>query len=97
MQILVTGAAGFIGFHLCKELIKEGKNVIGFDNLNSYYDINLKISRVNELKRISNDQIHDFKFIKGSIESLESLEEIFQKFNPKVVVNLAAQQVLGTL
>ena len=59
MVLLVTGAAGFIGFHLCKELLKKGINVIGYDNLNSYYDINLKISRINELKRISNNQFHD--------------------------------------
>ena len=91
MELLVTGAAGFIGFHLCKELLKQGKNVIGYDNLNSYYDINLKISRINELKRISNNQFHDFTFIKGSLESSEQLEEVFQKYNLQVVINLAAQ------
>ena len=91
MELLVTGAAGFIGFHLCQELLKQGINVIGYDNLNSYYDINLKISRINELKRISNDEFYDFTFIKGSIESSDQLEEVFQKYKPKVVVNLAAQ------
>ena len=44
MQILVTGAAGFIGFHLCKKLLGKGHNVIGLDNINGYYDINLKMS-----------------------------------------------------
>ena len=73
MELLVTGAAGFIGFHLCKELLKQGINVIGYDNLNSYYDINLKISRINELKRISNDEFYDFTFIKGSLESSDQL------------------------
>ena len=72
-------------------MLKQGKNVIGYDNLNSYYDINLKISRINELKRISNNQFHDFTFIKGSLESSEQLEEVFQKYNLQVVINLAAQ------
>ena len=50
-RILVTGAAGFIGFHICKELIEEGNYVIGLDNLNNYYDVNLKKARLNELKK----------------------------------------------
>ena len=50
MSIFVTGAAGFIGFHLCKKLIDNGEYVIGYDNLNNYYDVNLKLSRINQLK-----------------------------------------------
>ena len=50
MTILVTGAAGFIGFHLCKRLLRNGVNVIGFDNLNNYYDQKLKISRLEKLE-----------------------------------------------
>ena len=49
MKILVTGAAGFIGFHLCKRLMKTGYDVAGLDNINSYYDVNLKYSRLKEL------------------------------------------------
>ena len=49
MRVLVTGTAGFIGFHLCLRLIKEGFNVIGFDNVNDYYDKDLKEARLNEL------------------------------------------------
>ena len=52
MTILITGAAGFIGYHLSKKLLEKGKLVIGFDNLNSYYDVNLKNSRLESLKKI---------------------------------------------
>ena len=53
MKILVTGAAGFIGYHLAKNLIKNKLNVVGIDNLNSYYDINLKNKRLDNLKKIN--------------------------------------------
>jgi UDP-glucuronate 4-epimerase len=51
MKYLVTGAAGFIGFHLSKRLLGQGNSVVGIDNLNEYYDVNLKKARLNELKR----------------------------------------------
>ena len=53
MSILVTGAAGFIGFHLCKKLIENKVEVIGFDNMNNYYDVNLKSNRLKELNKIA--------------------------------------------
>ena len=53
MKVLVTGAAGFIGYHLATELLKRGDSVYGFDNINNYYDTNLKRARVNELKKHS--------------------------------------------
>ena len=53
MRILVSGSAGFIGFHLCKKLIEKKFEVVGFDNMNNYYDINLKSNRIKELKRIA--------------------------------------------
>ncbi len=85
-RILVTGAAGFIGFHICQELIKEGYLVIGLDNLNNYYDVNLKQARLNELKEKSN-----FIFIKSELEDKENLDLIFKKNKPQKVLHFAAQ------
>ena len=89
MTILVTGSSGFIGFHLCKKLILAGEKVIGLDNMNNYYDKNLKENRLNELRKISDEK--NFIFINSSLEDNLNLENIFKKYNPKKVVNLAAQ------
>ena len=89
MKVLVTGAAGFIGFHLCKRLLKEGNNVLGIDNINSYYDVELKNSRINLLQKDNLDG--GFNFIKGSLEDEIFLDQIFCKYKPNLVVNLAAQ------
>jgi len=86
MKILVTGAAGFIGMHLCKALLEKGYEVYGIDNLNDYYDINLKSSRLKNLKNLKN-----FTFSKVDISDADSLDNIFKSFNPEKVVNLAAQ------
>ena len=88
--ILVTGAAGFIGFHLCKKLLKKGHNVIGIDNINDYYDINLKEKR---LENLSNYYLnnHNWLFFKNDLENKKSLLKIFQEYEPKIVINLAAQ------
>ncbi|MBE7043200.1 MAG: NAD-dependent epimerase/dehydratase family protein [Ruminococcaceae bacterium] len=85
-KILVTGAAGFIGYFLSKHLLEEGKTVIGLDNLNDYYDVNLKYARLNLLKPYSN-----FIFIKGDIAEKETVEQVFSEHHPCIVVNLAAQ------
>lgn len=85
-QVLVTGAAGFIGFHMSKRLLEKGIDVIGYDNLNDYYDVKLKESRLAILKTYPN-----FKFLLGSLEDRTSLETIFKEDKPTIVINLAAQ------
>ncbi|MBF0468888.1 MAG: NAD-dependent epimerase [Desulfamplus sp.] len=85
-NLFVTGAAGFIGFHLSKKLLEQGFNVIGVDNLNSYYDVNLKKSRLEILETFPG-----FKFIRLDISEREHLEDIFKQNSIDVVVNLAAQ------
>ena len=88
--ILVTGSAGFIGFHLSKRLIEEGFEVIGIDNLNNYYDLNLKLSRVKLLEKISSEKIK-YNLEKISLENDKQIKELFDKYKPKIVYNLAAQ------
>jgi len=85
-KILVTGSAGFIGFHLCKSLLKDGFEVLGIDNLNNYYDPKLKNARLDQLKPYKN-----FTFEKIDIVNRESLAKAFTDFRPQKVVNLAAQ------
>jgi len=96
MKIIVTGAAGFIGFHVCKRLIQDGNQVIGLDNLNDYYDINLKKDRIKELITISENDENIFKFIKVDLVDSNKIEQIFSNhddINSKIsiVIHLAAQ------
>ena len=86
MKILVTGGAGFIGFHLSKRLLSDGFEVIGYDNLNDYYDVNLKYARLEILKKHKN-----FTFIKGDLADKDKVFEVFEEYTPEIVVNLAAQ------
>ncbi len=88
--IIVTGAAGFIGFSLIKKLIISGYFVIGIDNLNDYYDVQLKKLRLEKLNLLGVSS-KNWMFIKLSIEDFINLEKIFNKYKPKIVVNLAAQ------
>tara|TARA_B100001989_G_scaffold206938_1_gene155698 strand:- start:1977 stop:2999 length:1023 start_codon:yes stop_codon:yes gene_type:complete len=91
MNNLITGAAGFIGFHLSCYLIKQGKSLIAFDNLNDYYDQSLKEARLKNIYKLSEEYGTEFKFIKGNLEDYELLKNIFKENNPQNVINLAAQ------
>src|SRR5260370_32908868 len=86
MRVLVTGAAGFIGFHLSKRLLDEDCQVCGIDNLNSYYDTNLKKARLAQLPRTSR-----FIFDQLDLADGGNLRSLVVDFQPEVVVNLAAQ------
>jgi UDP-N-acetyl-D-glucosamine/UDP-N-acetyl-D-galactosamine dehydrogenase len=85
-KILVTGCAGFIGFHLADRLLKEGYTVIGLDNLNDYYDVSLKRSRLAILQKNEN-----FIFLEASIEDKEAIKKLFSEHWMPIVVHLAAQ------
>ena len=103
MKILVTGAAGFIGFHLSKALLDNGHDVYGIDNINNYYDINLKLSRLKELGISSSEAmvffqesrgdiyIDKFTFVRMDLEAKKELSKLFEKQKFDVVCNLAAQ------
>ena len=85
-RILVTGAAGFIGMHLCKSLLEDGFHVFGIDNFNDYYDPDLKQARLDRLSIYDN-----FTFSKSDISDMDVLDNVFISFKPNKVVNLAAQ------
>ena len=102
MKILVTGAAGFIGFHLSERLLAEGHTVVGIDNINDYYDINLKYARLKELgidrenaevfyQGVVSNTKENFKFIRLNLEDKEELFQLFISEKFDVVCNLAAQ------
>ncbi len=103
MKILVTGAAGFIGFFVSKILTEKGHQVVGLDNINDYYDINLKYARLNELgidreqaasfiNVVKSDTLGDkFKFVRMNLEDREQLPKLFENEKFDVVCNLAAQ------
>lgn len=92
--ILVTGATGFIGANLIMELFREVDSacIIGIDNMNDYYDVSIKEWRLKEIENIiSTHSTSSWKFIKGNIADKKLINQIFEKYKPSVVVNLAAQ------
>ena len=86
MKVLITGTAGFIGFHLAKLLLRDGFRVHGYDSINDYYDVNLKLARQNILLEDKN-----FSTTKGLLEDNDKLSEVADKFQPDVIIHLAAQ------
>ncbi|WP_312751059.1 NAD-dependent epimerase/dehydratase family protein [Epilithonimonas hominis] len=101
MRILVTGAAGFIGYHLCQDLLKKGHTVVGVDNLNHYYDVTLKYARLKnlgidaddnlEINKIIRSEGNLFTFYKSDITDKEFISELFREQKFDIVCNLAAQ------
>ena len=85
-RVVVSGGAGCIGFHLCRELLKQGVQVAGLDNLNDYYDVSLKEYRLKQLA-----SFRRFRFYRCDLADEQALEQVFKEVQPELVVNLAAQ------
>jgi len=90
-KVLLTGSAGFIGFHLAKKLLDLGFVVIGVDNLNNYYDTCLKLDRLDNLNTFATSNNLEYKFIKLDISNEKDVTDLFIKYNFDIVINLAAQ------
>ena len=82
-KVLITGAAGFIGFHLAKRLLTMGATILGLDNLNDYYDVSLKESRLAILR-----QFPAFTFVKGDLADEKVVDDVFTSFQPDIVVSV---------
>ena len=91
MTVLVTGAAGFIGFHLSTRLLEQSTPVVGFDNMNPYYDPSLKRARIAQLQATAQRTGTSFHLIEADLEDRQAVDAAFQNHKPLKVVNLAAQ------
>lgn len=91
-NILVTGSAGFIGSNLVKQLFKDssGAHIVGFDNVNDYYDVSLKEYRLGELDKLAARYSGFYEFVRGNLADKELLFSLFEKHKFDIVVNLAA-------
>ena len=89
--ILITGAAGFIGSAIAKKLIIEDATVIGLDNINDYYDVNLKKARLESIAKIASEKKRNWFFYRISLSDRDKLNSIFSEFKPSIVLNMAAQ------
>ena len=85
-KLFITGSSGFIGFHVAKRYLDKGCKVCGFDSMNNYYDVKLKKSRLNILKKYKN-----FSFTKGNLENEKILNNSIKKIKPSIIIHLAAQ------
>jgi UDP-glucuronate 4-epimerase len=86
-KIIITGVAGFIGYHLVRRVLSSGLySVVGIDNINDYYDVDLKQARIKELSKLA-----DFEFVKEDIQNTLAIEKLFEIHRPSVAINLAAQ------
>jgi UDP-glucuronate 4-epimerase len=91
MKILITGAAGFIGSHLCLKLLELGHHIIGVDNLNNYYDIKLKKDRLKLIKNYAKNKKKKFQFIKADMSKIQMMKKIFSRNKFSIIFHLAAQ------
>ena len=101
MKILITGAAGFIGFHLSKRLLEEGETIVGIDNINDYYDVELKFARLKEtgisrevekwLLPVQSTKYTAYRFIRMNLEDKDAIYQLFENEKFDLVINLAAQ------
>ena len=100
-KYLVTGTAGFIGFHLANALLKEGNEVVGLDNINDYYDVNLKYARLKEAgiergevewgKHAQSTKYHGYRFVRMNLEDKDGILDLFRREKFDYVIHLAAQ------
>ena len=91
MQYLVTGAAGFIGFHVAQKLLQQGHDVLGVDVVNDYYDPRLKESRLEILDRLASSIEGSWTFLRGDLADKAVVDDVFQRQRPDRVIHLAAQ------